>query len=604
MAGAGRASATGTGLRRYAACAPLPTALVLWLLSLHQADLSRMGDLGLLQVLPPLYWTAVVLLTLGFLLTLRQPRLGQGWLAAHVLTLIAVIHATPTLLYPTLRYAWAWKHLAVVDAMLRHNGLVPHAGALDIYNQWPGFFLLNVGVLKVLGLSSPLAYAAWAPPFVNALALVPLLWLYRSVTTDRRVVWLAVWVYYCTSWVGQDYFAPQAFAFVLYLWMMALVLRRLPPAPRTPDHLLPGYPPDRGARGRPWGWTLAVVLLLDAAIVCSHQLTPLMVISSLALLAVPRRNRRVVLPPLIGAVVLTSAWGATVARPYLSANLGSFVTSLATPDGNVASGFRSLGTAAPAQVLVGWADRGLSGAVFVLGVACLVLRPWTRRTPFVWLFFSPLPLLAANAYGGEMLFRAYLFSLPYAAFLISVLLRPRSRAAAGTGAQATSRQQRPRLRVHTVALPALLLGMLGGLFFGYYSKEAMNYYTLDEVAATQSMIHAAPPGAVIVGVTGSVPGIDERYEEHPEVRLTSTSGATQRLLVADPIAGLRDSVGFVKPGTPAYLILSRAQAWECRLTGELPGDIVARLAAAASVTPGFTLVYRNSDASVYRFTVG
>ncbi|WP_052441736.1 hypothetical protein [Streptacidiphilus anmyonensis] len=597
MAGAVSVSAVGVGLRRYAPCAPLPTAMALWLVSLRQVDLSGMGALGLLQVLTPLYWVAVVLLTIGFVLTLREPRLGQGWLAGYVLGLIAVIHATPTLLYPTLRYAWAWKHVAIVDAMLRHDGVVPHAGDLDIYNQWPGFFLANVGVLKVLGLSSPVGYASWAPPFVNALLLVPLLWMFRSVTTDRRVVWAGVWIFYSTSWVGQDYFSPQAFAFILYAWLMALVLRRLPARARAPGEPPPGYPPDRPERGVRWGWSLVVVLLLDAAIVCSHQLTPLMVISSLALLAVPRRNRRVVLPPLIGSVVLTAVWGATVARPYLSKNLGSFVSSLASPDGNVASGFRSLGTAAPEQMLVGWIDRGLSAAVFLLALAALVLRPWTRRTPVVWLFFSPLPLLAANAYGGEMLFRAYLFSLPFAAFLIAALLRPR---------RPESDEAAPARwsRLRKVAVPALLLALLAGLFFGYDSKEAMNYYTSGEVAAAQWTIDNAPPGSVIVGVTGAVPGIDERYEDHPEVRLVAEPGSTEELLVADPIAGLRDSVGFLKPGTPGYLILSRAQTWELRLTGELPGDTVARLADAASATPGFTLVYQNADASVYHFVVG
>jgi hypothetical protein len=118
------------------------------------------------------------------------------------------------------------------------------------------------------------------------------------------------------------------------------------------------------------------------------------------------------------------------------------------------------------------------------------------------------------------------------------------------------------------------------------------------------MIRAAPPGAAIVGVTGSVPGIDERYEQHPEVRLVSAPADAQQLLVADPVAGLQASVGFLKPGTPAYVILSRAQMWECRLTGELPADTVARLGDAMSITPGYTLVYRNADAAVYRFVVG
>ncbi|MBF9066536.1 glycosyltransferase [Streptacidiphilus fuscans] len=586
------------GVRRYAPCAPLPVALVLWLLSLRNVNLGGIGALGLLQVLPPLYWVAVVLLTGGFVATLRTPRLSQGWLAGYVLALIALIHATPTLLYPTLRYAWAWKHVAIVDAMLHHNGVVPNAGDLEIYNQWPGFFLLNVAVLKVLGLSSPVGYAAWVPPFANALMLVPLLLIYRSVTTDRRIVWTGVWIYYSVSWIGQDYFSPQAFAFLLYAWVMALVLRRLPAKARAPGEPASGRPPDRPTSGvlGGWGWSLVTVLLLVGAIVCSHQLTPLMVISGLALLMIPRRNRRVVWPPLVGAAVITAVYGATVARPYLSKNLGSFVSSLASPDGNVASGFRSLGSAAPEQVLVGFVDRGLSATVMLLAVACLVLRRWTRRTPIVWLLVAPLPLLAANAYGGEMLFRAYMFSLPAACFLIGALVHPSRR---GQEA-ARTRWSGPRKAL----LPVLMLALLGGLFFSYDSKEAMNYYTSDEVAAASWMTDNAPPGAVIVAVTGAVPGLDERYDEHPEVVLAATAPQLQQLLVADPRTALLYSVGFVKSGTPVYLILSRAQMWELKLTGELPADTVARLADAVSATPGFTLVYRNANASVYRFTVG
>jgi hypothetical protein len=602
VAGAVSVSAVSVGLRRYLPCAPLPVALVLWLLSLRHVDLGGMGALGLLQVLPPLYWVAFVVLTLGFVLTLRTPRLGQGWLAGYVLALVALIHATPTLLYPTLRYAWAWKHVAIVDAMLRHGGLAPNAGDFEIYNQWPGFFLLNVAVLKVLGLSSPVAYAEWTPPFANALMLVPLLLIYRSVTTDRRIVWTGVWLYYSVSWIGQDYFSPQAFAFLLYAALLALVLRRLPALARAPGEPAPGLPPpsDRAPNSARWdggwGWALVPVLLLDAAIVCSHQLTPLMVISGLALLMIPRRNRRVVLPPLVGAVVLTAAWGATVARPYLSANLGSFVSSLASLDGNVASGFRNLGSAAPEQVFVGFADRGLSGTVMLLAVACLVLRRWTRHTPFVWLFFSPLPLLAANAYGGEMLFRAYMFSLPYAGFLISALVWPQRRSLdAAPVRRATAR---------AVLLPVLMLALLAGLLVSYDGKEAMNYFTTDEAAAASWMTGNAPPGAVIVAVTGAVPGLDERYDEHPEVVLVGTEPQTQQLLLVDPRTALLYSVGFVPVGTPAYLILSRAQMWELKLTGELPADTIARLEDVLPHTPGFTLVYRNADASVYRFVVG
>ncbi|MFD0530838.1 hypothetical protein ACFQ1I_35995 [Kitasatospora arboriphila] len=102
-------------------------AVALWVLALRGARLDRMGDLGLLQALPMTYWAGFAVLLAGFVAVLYQPRVPQGWAAAYVVALITMIHATPSVLYPTLRYAWAWKHIAVVDAMLRHNGTVPNA---------------------------------------------------------------------------------------------------------------------------------------------------------------------------------------------------------------------------------------------------------------------------------------------------------------------------------------------------------------------------------------------------------------------------------------------------------------------------------------------
>ncbi|GAA1168001.1 hypothetical protein F4556_001104 [Kitasatospora gansuensis] len=573
------------GRRRAGTLAPyllLPVALLCWLLSLRSVDLAAMNDLGLLQVLPPLYWAAVVLLTAGFWLALRDHRVRTGWLTAYLLGLIGMIHATPSLLYPTLRYSWAWKHIAVLDAMIRNDGPVPHPGGFDIYNQWPGFFVLNGLYLRVTGTESALGYAAWAPAATNALLLAPLLLLYRTFTTDRRLVWGALWIYYCCAWVGQDYFAPQAFAFLLFITVLALVAGQLPNGGTGPrGGARPSLTPARAA---PSFGRLLAILLLEAAIVVSHQLTPLMLLCALTALALPRRNRRAVLPALAGLLVLTGVWYATVARPFLSANLSDFVAGLTSPEGNIVSGLAGLGAAAPGQVVVAWVDRGLSATVILLAAAAVWRQPWVRRTGLPLLAVAPMPLLVANSYGGEMIFRVYLFALPACAFLIAALLR------AG---------RLPGLR--SVTSVAVALALLGGLFFGYYSKENMNYFTPGEVTAARRMIALAPAGAVIVSVTGNVPGGVDRYDLHPRVQLTQESRETQRLLLADPIAGLVLATSFAEAGTPAYLILNRGQAAECYLTGVLPADTVARLGSALDGAPRFTVVFRNDDAVVYRF---
>jgi hypothetical protein len=602
--------------RGLAARAALPSALALWLLSLRHVALDRMRDLGLLQVLPVLYWAAVAVLTLGFVFALYDRRIRTVWLAGYVLGLIAVIHATPALLYPTLRYSWAWKHLAIIDAMLRHGGPVPNAGLLAIYNQWPGFFVLNGLLLRGTGLHSALGYAQWTPPVVNALLLAPLLLLYRTVTRDRRLVWGAAWIFYSCSWVGQDYFSPQAFAFLLYVVVLAVVFRQLaaereratlgpggaavpgPPgrspgsgatplaAAATPPSG-PGTPGRAPRRGRLWGWEpsrLVLVLVVEAAIISSHQLTPLMLVTVLAALSLPRRNRRVALPLLLSAAAMVLAWAATVARPYISANLSSFGQALLSPDGNAVSGFAGLGSAAPGQVVTDLVDRSLSAVVFLLAVVCFFRLPWIRRTGLPLAVLSPVPLLLANSYGGEIIFRVYLFALPAMAFMVSaLLLRP---------------GRRPRLRA--AGLPVLLLALLGGLFVSYDSKEEMNWFTRNEVDAA-AYVTSTPAGSAIVVLTDNVPGIYQHYDDHPLVQLYLQAPEVTGLLVENPLAGLEIAVTGSRPGEPAYLVLTRGQEAQLYLTGVLPAATFGQLEATVAQTPGFTEVYRNPDAVIYRF---
>ncbi|WP_128643780.1 glycosyltransferase [Streptomyces sp. SS] len=558
--------------------AGLPLSLVLWLLSLRSVPLDDMRDLGLLQVLPPLFWVAAALLTFGFCLALSDRRTHGAWLTGYVLGLIALLHATPTLLYPTLRYSWAWKHLAVIDAMLRHGGEVPNSGKLSVYNEWPGFFQLNALFLRATGLDSAVGYAAWTPAFANALLLAPLLLLYRSVTRDRRLVWGAVWIFYSCSWIGQDYFAPQTFAFLLFMTVMVLLFRQLPTSalPRPDPRRRAGWPPG----------LLAGAVVLVAAIVVSHPLTPLMLISALVALSLPRRSRRLALPLLAATVALTVVWDATVARSYISVHLTRFVEALAQPDENVASGLTSTGDAAPGQILLSSVDRGLSAAVVVLAVAAFVVRPWTRRTGLPLLAVAPLPVLAANAYGGEMLFRAYLFALPASAFLVAALLLP-----SGTRQHA----------VRTLAVYPVFLALLGGLFFGYYGKEAANRFTLGEVAAARYVTDHAPPGSRIVSLTSDVPGLDRYYEQHQRIQLAYQDPKDTERLVQHPLAGVTAFLYGATEQKPAYIVLSRAQDMNDYLTGALPADTSQRLRSAMATAPGFTLVFADENATVYRY---
>lgn len=183
-----------------------------------------------------------------------------------------------------------------------------------------------------------------------------------------------------------------------------------------------------------------------------------------------------------------------------------------------------------------------------------------------------------------MVFRAYLFALPAAAFLVAALLLP----PAG----------RLRARMPTVCI--LLLAMLACLVFGYYSKEKVNQFTAQEAAAARFVTTRTPPGSVVISVALNAPGLDMYYDRHQNIQIVDRSLETRRLLVKDPLTGMEPLLAKAQ-GRPTYVFLNRAQQAAVHLNGDMPADFVGRLDAALSKAPNFTLVYRNEDAVVYRY---
>ena len=566
--------------RRIPAYTALPAAVVLWLAALTRVDLHAMGAYGLLAILPALFWIALVLLALGFAAALAHPGIRTSWLLAHVVALIAMLHATPTLLYGTLRYAWAWKHIAVIDYLLRHNATDPSNSQLSAYNQWPGFFTLNAQIVHLAGLRSALGYAAWGPPINNLLMIAPLVLILRTMTRDRRVLWGTIWLFYSCAWTGQDYFAPQAFALTLFLAILGIVLNRAA-AHRA---LAPDQP--RAPRAGNAAWILLLVPLV-AAIDSSHQLTPLMLVLALAVLAVTRYRNPVLLWTLAAAVTLMLAWDGTVAAPYIRNNISSIVGSFGNLDSNATAPLGAAATASNQQQVIAYVDTAAALTVALLAIAAVLIHKNLRRSSAWMLTLAPLPMLAANNYGGEVIFRVYLFALPGAVYLNRRLLLP-------TPARPWT------ARAHAVVFPAFLILLLAAFAVPYYGKESENYFPPGELTAIDYTYSTAPHGSIIIAATGDYPGGNLFYEYYEQISWLDQISGPQRVLVErDPLDALRDEL--TVHGSPAYFILTRSQIAEIQTAGLLPQ---ATLDQFENITTGaeFTVVYRNADALVVTLT--
>ncbi len=579
---------------------PLLLALLLWSISLKSVDLSKMADLGLVTVLPVSFYAALFVLTISFAIqAYRQQSLPMLFL--HIVALIFIIHGTPQILYGTIRYSWAWKHIGIIDYIQRNGSVDPYISYLNVYQNWPGFFSFGALINELSGIDSARIYAGWSPVFFNLLDIGPLILIFRSLTRDQRLIFTGTWFFYLGNWIGQDYFSPQAMAYFLYLVILAIVLRWLR-VTRIPDRVeiqrlvkssklaavvhkmfirtvTSGNPDTSIDRFQRAGLTV-ILIIVFVAITTSHQLTPFMAITALIALTIfpVFSGKRV---PLL-FIILTVTWIVYMATAFLNGNLPMMISSIGSLLGNLNGNLVNLQESSPSQVLISFMDRGLTA--FVIGLALLGiltrLRPNTWDIPAVLLLITPLPLLAANAYGGEILFRVFYFCLPFLAFFAAALFYPKISSGHSFSA---------------VIIIYISLIMLAGFVFAYYGKENMNYFPPQEVTASDYLHQIAPQGSLIMDGTPNWPFLYKNYEEYTYLSISTFDQKGQQKILSDPV----NSIAQIMSNYPAaYLVLNHTQFAEEHLTYELPPGSLEHIQALLVSSPRFKVLYQNPDAVI------
>src|SRR5450755_4161518 len=197
-------------------------ALFLWSTSLRTITLKDMNDLGLISALSPRMIAAPGILVVSFILTLQRHKLRIWLLVFQLMGIILILYGTPHLMEPEVCCAPLYRHAGYTDYIMQTGTVDPY---LDIYFNWPGFFVLSAFFTKVFGYSTILTYAGWAPVFFNVMYLGPMYAIFASIATNKRLVWLSLLFFTLTNWVGQDYFSPQGLDFFLYLVIIMILLK-------------------------------------------------------------------------------------------------------------------------------------------------------------------------------------------------------------------------------------------------------------------------------------------------------------------------------------------------------------------------------------------
>lgn len=588
-------------------CAVIAVAAICWLLALLETDPTGVSGFGLLAALPPTYYLALVVLTLAFAARASQTRAQPAVLAAYVVALVVVLHATTAILYPEPRYTWTYKHIGVIDYVLAH-GRVDRS--IDIYHNWPGFFALNAWFSKAAGIS-PLEYAGWAQLFFGLVGVAAVVFAVRGVTRDPRLQWSAAWLFVVANWIGQDYLAPQAFAFVLSLVVLGLAIRCAPwaapprtrlgwAALRTANRVATALLRGRGPRARPptraplgGRGALVVCAVCSLAIIISHQLTPISLVLSLAVLALAMRR-----PPiyLVGALAAVQTWWVSLSYDFVSRHFNLFEF-----DPSVSA--RTVTGALPGVALGADLSRAAIVLVLLLALAGLLRRArlghW--HGPALVLASAPALVLLVQSYGGEGPLRVFLFALPWLCFFAAVACRPPGNASTLLG------------RSWRLIAASAAVGI--GALFGYFGQEPINYVTHDDVTASRWYLDHAPEGSSLTYFAPNFPErLNARYVKHiDEPRdLLQMPGFVEQLRAqtgirsspcgrrCDPrLAPATKSFLLTDPAPRHYLIVSPSQERYARYHGIASREAYKAFTRALLASRDFDVAYRRGDAVVF-----
>ncbi|MEV4257441.1 hypothetical protein AB0J52_30155 [Spirillospora sp. NPDC049652] len=615
-----------------AAAALLVFGTALFWSPLRHVDLDAMDGFGLVGVLPGATLAGAAVIVLSFMLTLALPRPHRVLLAAQILVLIATLHGVAQALEPEARFPTAWQTAGFIEYIERTHTV---AWDLDARFSTAGFFAFAAFLLKAAGQHDISPVLKWAPPLTDLLYLVPYLLILRVLRATWRAKWFAAWLFIAANWVGQDYLSPQAFAYLLYLFFVAILVnwfrhhdettrragrRRSPDTARRTGGLWrlynwlfgpkdPGELPAPQASVRDRTVLLCLLFLLVVVGTAAHQLTPFLMTASCAGLVLVRRCSLRGLPFIAGVVY--AAWVSFMTVGYWSSRKGELFGGLGNVFQNVqqSTGGRISQTSPQTadvqqlRILIAVAVVGLA----VLGLLRRRARGIDDRVALV-LLLVPFSSFGLQNYGGEIALRIYFFMLPAACLLVAYLFFPAPFDA--------PRVRDPRVRVRlgwlrtgsrrhwpaVAAASVFALLLVGGFLTVRYGNEKYEQVRPDDVRAfdvmtqrTKGVIGVVWMSADNPDLVGGTPVMPWSYRDFE--RFNYTPVIADR---SDP-ADLSEIVQRLREQGPGgFFVTTRGHEDFQVLTAGLAPDFGLRMRAALAADPRIETVFASRDAAVYR----
>lgn len=393
-------------------------------------DTLAVGNLGVIAALGVDYFIGLGFLTVVFVIEYRRAGTDRTMLAVSNVVLIAYLTMPVGWADRTAPFVTAYVHQFISDWILRLDALPP---PLDARISWAGFFSAAARLTTIGGLGTSGVFLVSASLVFGVLLMFPVYAIGLVVGGTEKLAWLAVTSLTLFNWYQQDYFAPQAVGMQFYATILAVLLWQLRmstiPALQggwvhrclTSWMRIPGRVAGRGPR-----WTQSVelmLLLIIAALVVAHQLTPLVTIETLVIFSLLGLTRHKLLWVAAGLVFV--AWFLYGAYAFWEGHLGGLLADMGGVDQNLNSSVAPKISGDPGYSRMQYLRIGAS--LLLLGFAAL---GWFRlprdghRFLMMLLALSPFGIVAVQSYGGEVAIRCFLYASPMLAALMAMALLP------------------------------------------------------------------------------------------------------------------------------------------------------------------------------------
>ncbi len=550
-------------------------ALILGLWGGRTIPSEEVDGYGILFALPAVYWVAVGIGVVASIVLLRASLVERTRYAVMVpLIWLGILHTAPHLAHDQFRFPTAWTHLGfvrVIDETSSGDVLV------DARFAWPGFFGVFMAPLANVSTGTlDLIMRLWPTAILGATAILVSALATRSYPTVPLIGPLSAVAYILLAWTGQDYFSPQSFGFTAYLSMLVLLESgplRTGPAWSASVPLLSRFAAAGGDRPNARSTPVFVALLiLSFGAIVSHPLAPFFICTGLFILWLYGRT----VPWRLLFMVATAyvVWFFVTAEPWWSTQLDDMA-------GQVGSFFSNLGesttervaTSSPEHRFVAgvrtWLGIGTFLSVLAIGVAMATerfrhLRPAIPLAPLAGI---PSMALLLQSYGGEIVFRVLLFTLPMAAILIGRLLAA------------------VRVRALPVLVPLLVLATLPFLMLARFGNEAFEMTTDVDREVFLAAYAAAPDDTLLVLDNGFAPQRDQTVGRNRfvEVEAEATEAWVRELEQQAADAGKSRIIVLFTPSQRQWRLYGMGSSEDYL-------DDVARWLMAQ---PGVTVLYEN-----------